>query len=329
MEIKMSKAITTTAIKSCIEKANHIVLTVHVNPDGDALGSMLAMYEYIKSIGKIVYMVVDDQILDKYKSLPYGDRILGIDKYMDMASNANTKSSDLLIILDASTGERIGRIRECIHGTSINIDHHISNTKYADYLYLVPKAAATGEILVDLFREWDHGITASMATALYMAIATDCGFFKFSNTTENTLLCAAFCVKSGADTQHVSHIADFTTKERLVATAAVLETASFHCLDKVAVLSITEDLLRLCDYDTDGFVDFIRNVNGVELAILCKAVNASTTKVSLRSKEIDVNALAARFDGGGHIRAAGCTIHLPMEAAVRRLIDVIEEGQFL
>lgn len=305
-------------IQKIFEKVNRIVLTVHVHPDGDALGSMLALYEYLKNMGKDVQMAVDDQIPEKFKVLP---NISGIVTPKDIIQ---PEKVDLLVVLDASSFERIGRVGEVVKAPILNIDHHISNTLFADYIYLDAKAAATGEIMAQYLQEVSGGISAETANALYMAIATDCGFFKFENTTEHTMQMAGYCVSHGAKPQEISNIVDVSTKERLEAMKGALETVEFFCDGKVAKIEVNHLLLQLVQDDTDGFVDLIRNIEGVDVAILFKEYTSKQTRVSFRSKISDVNAIAARFDGGGHVRAAGCTVKLPLREAVTKVMEVMK-----
>uniref|UniRef100_UPI003AB46AE1 DHH family phosphoesterase n=1 Tax=Veillonella atypica TaxID=39777 RepID=UPI003AB46AE1 len=187
----MSK-ITINQLHMALCEANSIMLTVHVRPDGDAIGSMVAFYEALVAQGKTVYMVVDDVIPEKYSFLSYIDQIKDVAYF-----ETHPVQVDMLMVLDASTYERIGRVGALFSAPIFNIDHHISNSEFADHLYLKPDFAATGEIITYLCEQWNWPITESMGNALYMAIATDCGFFKFSNTTANTLKMASRCVAAG------------------------------------------------------------------------------------------------------------------------------------
>lgn len=314
-----AKAITKYDILKRIEVAKKIVLTVHVHPDGDALGSMLALYEVLLRKQKDVTMVVDDVIPKKFHGLPYVDHIL-IPKQYDYIDE-----TDLLIVLDASTFERIGRIGEIFTCHMINIDHHVSNTRYADELYLDDKAAATGEILTYLLADWHMEMTPSMANALYMAIATDCGFFKYGNTKGQTLKMAAICVEHGASPQDVSDMVELSTPNRIEATRKALDTITFHGDGKIGKIVVDHVLMQLVENDTDGFVDYVRNVEGVDVTILFKEYSSQHTRISFRSKKTNVNVLASHFDGGGHVRAAGCTVKAPLEEAIPLVIAYTEE----
>lgn len=309
-------AITKEQLKVALDDAQHIILTVHVHPDGDAIGSMVAFYEALTNEGKSVTMVVDDVVPAKYSFLAHSDKI-------KQPKEMTTWDADMLLVLDASTFERIGEVGTLCKAPIYNIDHHISNSQFAEALFLCPDFAATGEILAYLCDSWGWKITASMANALYMAIATDCGFFRFSNTTEQTLKMGALCVACGAQPNIVSEHVEVTTIARIEVMKEALQTIQFFKDGKVAVIALDEALMAKVGDDTDGYVDLIRNVDTVDVAILLKAVNKKTTRVSLRAKETDVNAIASQFGGGGHVKAAGCTIQADIAGAIAQLIAVI------
>ena len=182
----------------------------------------------------------------------------------------------------------------------------------------------TREIITDLCEQWNWPITESMANALYMAIATDCGFFKFSNTTANTLKMASLCVAAGARPNVISETIEAVSASRLELTKQVMQTIEFHKNNTVATIELNREAMNILGDDTDGFVDIIRNVDTVDVAILLKAEADDITRVSLRSKGIDVNVVASHFGGGGHIRAAGCTIEGSIDEAKSRLLEVIK-----
>jgi DHHA1 domain protein len=163
-----------------------------------------------------------------------------------------------------------------------------------------------------------------MANALYMAIATDCGFFKFSNTTANTLKMASLCVAAGARPNVISETIEAVSAARLELTKQIMQTIAFYKDNRVATIEISPAVMAILGDDTDGFVDIIRNVDTVDVAILLKGESPNRTRISLRSKGTDVNAIANHFGGGGHIRAAGCTIDASIDEAKSRLLEVIK-----
>ena len=305
-------------LKASIDTAHSILLTVHVSPDGDAIGSMLAMYEALVAQGKAVRMVVDDVIPEKFSFLPLCSKIESLE------SLENGYTSDMLLILDASTFERIGEVGVRVSAPTFNIDHHISNTEFADGLYLRPDFSSTGETVAYLCKMWNWDITQSMGQALYMAMATDTGFFKFSNTTAHTMEMAGVCLRAGAEPHVISEAIEQVEQARIEVLKDVLEQVRFHHDGQVVSMNLTLPIMERVGDDTDGFVDMIRNIKGVDVAIVLKAKTETVTRASIRSKVRDANQIASHFGGGGHIRAAGCSIESPIHEALEQILAVID-----
>ncbi|MBP2635862.1 MAG: nrnA [Firmicutes bacterium] len=299
-----------------LEQANHIVLTTHIHPDGDAMGSLLALYAYLLAQGKCVKMLLDDEVPRSFKFLVDWDKIEGP---QDMVHEV-----DLLVILDASDLERIGKVKEVVKAPMLNIDHHVSNLKFADYWYIDSQAAATGELIYQLLIEVDAVITGNMAAALFTAIATDCGFFRYANTSAQTLKIASELVTLGAKPHMISESLDTKPRAVIEILPKVLET--LEVIDcgangQIAMLTLSQDILANFKDETEGFINYPRNIEGVEIAIMFKETGERSIRVSLRSKSVDVSALALAFGGGGHARAAGCTITEPLSKAKALIID--------
>ena len=157
-------------IRHILEQYDHIAVTAHVSPDGDAIGSTLALYGWLRALQKDVVVVLDDEVDEKFSFLQDYDAIQKPDA-------VQTDASWLTVVLDATDMKRIGAAASLAKGKVLNIDHHISNQHFADWEYIRPDFAAAGEILTDLFLAWNVPIEASWADALYMAVATDSGYF--------------------------------------------------------------------------------------------------------------------------------------------------------
>lgn len=298
-----------------LEQANHIVLTTHIHPDGDAMGSLLALYAYLLAQGKCVKMLLDDEVPRSFKYLADWDKI---------ESPQAVHEADLLVILDASDLERIGKVKEVVKAPILNIDHHVSNLKFADYWHIDSQAAATGEIIYQLLIEVNAVITSSIAAALFTAIATDCGFFRYANTSARTLKIASELVALGAKPHMISEALDTKPRAVIEILPKVLET--LEVIDcgtngQIAMLTLNQEILANFRDDTEGFINYPRNIEGVEIAIMFKEAGESSVRVSLRSKSVDVSELALAFGGGGHARAAGCTITEPLCRAKTLIID--------
>ncbi|WP_425060905.1 Bifunctional oligoribonuclease and PAP phosphatase NrnA [Sporomusa carbonis] len=299
-----------------LDQAKSIMLTTHISPDGDALGSLLALYAYLSAQKKQVRMLLDDEIPRTYKFLSGWEKI---EKPASPESHA-----DLLVVLDASDLSRIGKVSTVVKAPILNLDHHISNVKFADYWYIDSQAAATGEIILKLFNEVNADITADMATALFTAIATDCGFFRFANTSADTLKFAAELVALGAKPHIISEHLDIKPRAVIEALPKVLET--LEIIDggpagQIATLTLKQDIVSELKEDTEGFINYPRNIDGVEIAIMFKEVDNNNVRVSLRSRTADVSQLALSFGGGGHARAAGCTVTGQLDQVKARVIE--------
>lgn len=305
---------TAPEIYDILSQYDKIAIMAHVSPDGDAVGGVIALAQWLKSVGKTAVMVIDDEIDDKFFFL---DGARDIQKPGDVAIDA----SWLSVVLDCTGPARIGQAANLIQGKVLNIDHHVSNEHFADWEYVHPHQAATCEILADLFYTWQIELTPDIANPLYLGIATDCGFFKFSNTTGHTLRMAAGLVDAGAQPNVISEHLEARSLNTLQALSKVLQHIELMAGGKIAGIAYTPEILKWTGEHTGMYIDYARNVKGVEIAFTVKYVSDAETRVSLRSKSADVNAVAAVFGGGGHVRAAGCTIHLPLAEAKKALVQ--------
>ncbi len=303
-------------IQAVLKRYDKILLTAHVSPDGDAVGSLLGLAEWLQAEEKQVAIVVDDDIDERFAFLPLAKMICRPDA-------VETDDSWLSVILDVTDMGRIGRVAELVKGKILNIDHHVSNSHFADWEYVYPDSAATGELLTSLFLEWQADITPDMANALYMAIATDCGFFRFGNTTGHTLRMAAALRDAGAEPNRISDRLETRSFASLQVLSDVLKQIEVFRNVPVASLAFTPELLRRTGEHTGSYIDYVRMIQHVDVAFTVKYIGPAETRVSLRSKTVDVNAVAAVFGGGGHIRAAGCTIKAPLEEAKKMILKEI------
>lgn len=315
----MSQMVNIAETAELLKKYNKLVLACHVSPDGDTLGSGCSLAMALEQLGKNVTLVCDDKIPESLKFMPYSENIVRF--------NDNDKiEADLLVILDSSSGDRVGNVIECVKAPILNIDHHISNTEYADFLYLDTKAAATGEIIYALLTELNITINVEMAMPMYIAIATDCGFFRFSNTTENTMICAAKLLKIGVNPEYISNQLGTRRKKDVLYVGKILPTMKFYENDKIATIEISLD-----NYDesveTHTLISYPRYIEGVDVAIQFKQVEPEFTRISMRSKYTDVSKVAMLFGGGGHKKAAGCGVKGNLEDAKDLVIKAVKKLQ--
>lgn len=307
--------ITLEETAALLKKYRRFALTAHVNPDGDAVGSVLALAALLRALGKETLCLLSDDLPRSFAFLPGAERI----------QKPNGKvEADLLVVLDASDLERIGAVKDAAAGLPVlNIDHHVSNEDaFADYLYLDSHSAATGELIFRLYKALGQPIGADAAACLYTAIATDCGFFRYSNTKEETLRCAAELLAAGAKPNVISEAVEKKSLGTVKAMARVIDTLELFDGGRIACITLTPEVLEGCE-TTEGMVDFARVVEGVEVAVMVKAVGEKTARVSMRSISADVSEIALRLGGGGHKRAAGCTIHEDVLCARDRIVQEI------
>ncbi len=314
----MAKIITLAETGALLMAAKKIALVCHVSPDSDTLGSALGLMLKLEQLGKETVILVDDYIGTEFKFLPCIERCV-------RPQDGENIYVDILAVIDSSTFDRIGLAGKVVKAPIIlNIDHHISNTQFADYLYLDTEAAATGEIMCDLFEAMNWKYNLETATCFYAAISTDCGFFKYSNTKPKTMMRAAELLSAGVRPNEISDAIEMKSRATIELLAKVLTTLSFEYSGKVAYITISNDLYDK-SIQTDSFVSYPRYIEGVEVAVMFKAVEQKVTRVSLRSSNVDVSKIATKFGGGGHLRAAGCTINSPIEEAKKQLLTALKE----
>ena len=314
----MSKNCSLAETGELLKAAKKLVIVSHVSPDGDTLGSSLALMHALCMLGKEVIMNVDDDISTVYSFLP------GIAEYRRFAPEESV-DADLLVIVDASSADRAGNALDVVKSPAVlNIDHHKTNTRFADYLYLDSDAAATAEIIYSLLLEMGIKLTRDIATCIYEGIYTDTGSFKYSNTTSRTLKTAAALLNYGVNPSLISDNMELKSRSQVEMLRKVLETLTFLKDGKIAYIEIPPELYDH-NVETDTFISYPRYVEGVEIALLFKQVEANLTRVSFRSKEIDVAKIALSFGGGGHKKAAGCSIYAPLKEAEKVVLDVVGE----
>ncbi|HWQ60697.1 MAG TPA: bifunctional oligoribonuclease/PAP phosphatase NrnA [Negativicutes bacterium] len=311
MEISLRRA------ARMIFEAERIVLTGHIHPDGDSLGSMLALYAPLAKQGKQVTLLLDDEVPAVYGFLPGAEFIRRPDGPIE---------ADLLVVLDASDADRISGVDEAVERTKmLNIDHHISNTMFADYWYIDSQAAATGEIVLDLLHLMKIPVTADMAVNLYTAIATDCGFFRYANATATTLRHAADLVDRGAEPHIISEQLETKPLASIMTLRCVLDSLEVYAGGRIATITVDADNGENAAESTEGYINYPRNIEGVEIAIMFKPVDDTATRVSFRSRRSDVSRLALAFGGGGHARASGCTVGSGLKAAKKEVLKAAEQ----
>jgi phosphoesterase RecJ-like protein len=311
-------------IIAAINKGQSFLVTSHVRLDGDALGSELAIYLMLQDLGKRAVVYNQDSTPEHYRFLPAAENI--VNELGDM------EQYDVAFVLDCSELERVGESAGKIGNIKklINIDHHISNDGFCELKLIDAQTSSTGELIFRLMKEMGFKLTKDICTNLYTAILTDTGGFRYSNTRRDALFAAGTLVENGADPQWISeNIYESDPPSKLKLRARALETLSLDMDRKVGSLTVTNEMLQetgaSMDY-TDGFVDIPRAVQGIEIAALYTQMNGNGFKISLRSKgKVNVEKIAKKFGGGGHINAAACRIEGDIDSIKSKIMEAIKE----
>ncbi|SFT36317.1 phosphoesterase RecJ domain-containing protein [Selenomonas sp. GACV-9] len=304
----------TAAVLSAAQK---VVITAHTNPDGDAIGSSLGLMHFLKGLGKDAQVLIDDDIPAIFDMLP-GYELLG------KPEEGQSIAADVLVALDVSL-DRIGMVKDVVKAEVLNIDHHITNDGAADKLYLDGTCAATAEIIYQLIKEMNGTFSRDCAMCLYTGLATDSGWFRYSNTTPATLRAGAELLAAGAEPNLISEGLERRPYESLKGLADALQHMElFHDGRMVGVFLDFATLENIGS--AEGLVDMIRKVEGTELAVVLKEKEKDSCRVSMRSKGMDVTKIATQFGGGGHVRAAGCSIAKPFAEAKAALLAAIADA---
>jgi bifunctional oligoribonuclease and PAP phosphatase NrnA len=321
----MTQTTDVKAIADALRKHDRFLVVTHENPDGDALGSLLAATLALRQLDKdaVMYLPGPTPLPREYAFMPLEELV------RERPQDAGER---VLLAVDCAKEDRIGdEALLPLAPLVLNVDHHHDNTRFGDLDLIVADASSTGEVLRDVFAELGVELTPELAEPLYIALVTDTGRFQYANTTPKALRLAAELVEAGADIhavfQEVYESVEFA-KLKLLARA----------LNRAEVLEggrvVVSHLLR-ADFAeagasepySEGIIDYLRAVEGAELAVLVReqlTQRAQAYKGSLRSSidELDVSAIARRFGGGGHRQAAGFSTDLPLE----QIVEQIREG---
>ncbi|MFI5234253.1 MAG: bifunctional oligoribonuclease/PAP phosphatase NrnA [Gemmatimonadales bacterium] len=290
-----------------------ICLTTHVNPDGDGLGSEVGLVHLLKARGVDVVITNPSLTPDRFGFLFAG--LAGVDRSAEAVKEL--RKADLIVVLDISDLGRLGSLAETVRERGVPvacIDHHVSGgTLPAGPRYVDPEAAATGELIFEIASANHWPMDQAAARALYVAIFTDTGGFRFSNTRPRTLRTAAALLETGLDTEQIYLDLYASAPEgRVRLLAEALRTLVVEPEAGLAWVTVPPGALERHDVaadDLDGVVEYPRSIQGVRLALLFREIAGGRIKVSFRSVgDVDVAALAKPFGGGGHARAAGASL---------------------
>lgn len=296
---------------------NRFVLLCHVFPDGDTIGSAAALCEGLRQLGKQACIRCPHDIPGKFAHL--ATQFLSCDFPEETVIAVDVADRRLLGQLDEAYGERV----------DLCIDHHPSNTGYADRLCLNSRAAANCENMYHLLNTLEVQITPTMAAALFVGLSTDTGCFRYANTTPDTHRIAAALIEAGAPAGELNrNLFEIKTRARIELERRVLDGMRFYFGGQCAVVTITKQMQAdsgCDDGDMDGISSLARTVEGVLVGATIRECSGGRYKISLRTVEpIDASAICKALGGGGHIRAAGCELDGPIETVTEQLLSAIE-----
>ena len=311
-------------VRELLESRPACVVTSHVRPDGDAVGSELALARLLRQLGCDATVIANDPVPRIYDFLdPAGETHV----YEPERDDPILRAADALFVLDVSGWQRVGRLGAVmakLNAQTICIDHHQSNNGFADIDIIVPEAPATGSLIAEALRHLGGRMTREIAEPLYVAIATDSGWFRFSNTSPETLVECAELAETGLDISKIHRqIYERNRWQGIRLLARALASLHSEADGRIAwfVLKSEDSAATGADSeDCEGFIDLVRTIEDTELIIFFCELADGSSKVSLRSKcSVNVAELAGWFGGGGHRLAAGISTSEPLDDLIPRV----------
>ena len=313
----MSEHIAPDRAVSLLREADRVLILTHQYPDGDTLGSGFALCRALLALGKTVRVECADPIPEKYAYMMEGLAPLDFEPAFVCA-------------VDVADTHLLGSLSVYANRVDLCIDHHGSNVEYARELLLDAGCSATAMLIADIIRGLGVEIDRAMAECIYTGIATDTGCFKYSNTTPQTHRLAADMMERGIAYDIINRaMFDIKTRERIELERQALDTVTFYYEGRCAIMTISEEMVRrsgATDNDMEGLAPIPRQIEGVWVGVTLREKSGGAYKVSVRTgNHADASAICARLGGGGHVRAAGCSLDGPADQAVRRILAAIEE----
>jgi len=323
MGVDMMKISTMKEVCEQLVSADSILIFPHILMDGDTLGSSVALCLAMRAKGKVSHILIEDAIPGNLKFLDGGLCTTNIDVI---------EQPDVCIAVDCADIERfVRRRKKFLEGKStLSIDHHKTAKYFADINFIDSAAAATGEIVYDMLAMLGIKPDKEQGEAIYAAILTDTGNFQYTNTTTRSHLITVDLFNLGIDHGYVNRMLYQNTRlQKLHISGKILNTIKMLAGGEAVMAYVTGDMLKEAGAlmeDTEGASEMLRNISGVELSIFVKEAGKKDTKFSMRSKQwVDTTELSLKYDGGGHTKAAGCTIPAPIFEAMKMMEADVEE----
>lgn len=316
------------AITAAIDRVNHILILTHVNPDGDAVGSMLGLWHALQGMGKTAVALASSDVPGYTLALP------GIEHVQIYTSGMALPEADLIWMVDTANPERVGRIYE-EHAPALAarplviVDHHVTNDGAGQMNLIVPQAASCAELVYQLLRALETPVTPTIATCLLMGLVTDTQSFQTSSTNPQSLHIAAELLEAGADQRAIVHAVYYATP---FSTLQLIGLSLSHLQREGALIwtHVSQEMLRQTgaeDEASDEIVRVMQRVADVRACVLFKERSDGSVKISLRAAPgINVAAIAKTWGGGGHTQAAGATLQMDLHAAREAVLPLVREA---
>lgn len=311
-------------LKKTIEQCYSFIVASHVDPEGDAIGSSLALYFALKNMGKKVVVYNESGVPRILRFLP------GVENIVTELPSVN--EYDAIFVVDCGDIERLGKLKDRLEKLKIiNIDHHSTNTSFGHLNFVDKEASAAGEVVFNLLKTLNIAFTKEIATNLYTALVVDTGSFRYASTTAKSFIIAAELLSLGVEPWEIAkNIYENYPFERMKLLGDALQTLEIAKGGLCAFMVVTKDMLAKYSATedlTEGFVNFGRAIEGVEISVLFKEVGQDLYKLSFRSKgDIDVSKIAQKLGGGGHKNAAGCRIKGSLREIKEMVLSAIENA---
>jgi len=306
-----------------IRGGHSFLISTHQNPEGDAIGSVLALGLALKSLGKDALILTQDPVPEVLAFLPGTGEIIH--------KAPVNRRFDIALAVDCGDRPRLGEEFSKVQGIGkiINIDHHVSNGFFGDLNLIDPGASSAAEIIYALIQTLPAPFTREVAENIYTGLLTDTGSFHYSNTSPKTFSVARACLLAGVDPWEVSQkVYDTQPLPRLRLLPRVLDTLELLEDGRVSAVVVTQQMLKEAGATvamTEDFINFARSVEGVEVALLFREVTSQKYRVSMRSRgAVDVARIAGQFQGGGHPAASGCTVEGSLSEVQTQILEVVK-----
>jgi phosphoesterase RecJ-like protein len=319
-------------ILDSLSRAQRVLVTTHVRPDGDALGTSAALVLGMRQRGVDAQVLLLSHLPTKYAFIFNDNGIVHHDAEKGWPQTLALENFDTLLVADTGTWSQLPGLRERLEkwqGTKLVVDHHLTQEDWADAKLVVTEAAAAGEIAAELLDQWQVKIDKPMASALFVAIASDTGWFQFSNTRPYTLRLAARLMEAGVNTDELYQLIYQNERAERVALQTRAQQSLELLLDgRLAVMRVCKDdfeQTRANVPDTENLINIPLQIRSVEVSVLLtEPRDFGPVRVSLRSKgHVDVARFAEQFGGGGHARASGLKLDMSLQAAHQAVIDAM------